>query len=546
MSDDDLTRRAFVGASAAIAVAAVETSRVPSFLRHPAARRSRGDTAAGIEEVSIVELQNGLQSGAYTARSLVEQYFARIDSMDQSGPALNHIIERNPDALMIADQKDTERKSGKALLGPLHGVPILIKDNIDTADRMHTSAGSLALATSTPPRDSWVAERLRAAGAIILGKTNLSEWANFRSTHSSSGWSGRVGQGKNPYALDRNTSGSSSGSGGATAASYCAAAIGSETDGSITSPSAACGLVGIKPTVGLIGRSGIIPISHSQDTAGPMARSVRDAALLLGALTGVDSRDAATSASTGKSHTDYTRFLNESGLRGARIGVARDHYMGYSPKTDKLVEEAIDALKHAGAVIVDPANIATAGKFDDAELEVLLYEFKTDLNAYLAALGPGAPAKSLADLIRFNDENASREMPYFGQELFEQAQKKGPLTDTKYTQARAKCVRLSRADGIDAVMTKHRLDALIAPTQGPVWKIDLVNGDAGGGGSFTQPAAVAGYPHITVPMGLVQGLPVGLSFVGRAWSEPTLLKLAYAYEQLSKARKAPTYVSSLG
>ena len=548
MSDDDLTPRAFVAASAAIAVAAFETSRAVDVARHGGRwwRGERHAATAGIEEVSIAELQNGLQSGAYTARSLVEQYFARIDSMDQSGPALNHIIERNPDALRIADQKDTERKSGKTPLGPLHGIPILIKDNIDTADRMHTSAGSLALATSTPLRDSWVAERLRAAGAIILGKTNLSEWANFRSTHLSSGWSGRVGQGKNPDALDRNTSGSSSGSGGATAASYCAAAIGSETDGSITSPSAACGLVGIKPTVGLIGRSGIIPISHSQDTAGPMARSVHDAALLLGALTGVDPRDAATSASAGKSYTDYTRFLNENGLRGARIGVARDHYMGYSPKTDKLVEEAIDALKHAGAVIVDPANIATAGKFDDAELDVLLYEFKTDLNAYLTALGPSAPAKSLADLIHFNDENASREMPYFGQELFEQAQKKGPLTETKYTQARAKCVRLSRAEGIDAAMTKHRLDALIAPTQGPVWKIDLVNGDSGGGGSFTQPAAVAGYPHITVPMGLVQGLPVGLSFVGRAWSEPTLLKLAYAYEQLSKARRAPTYASSLG
>lgn len=548
MSDKDLTRRAFVGTSAAMAVAALETSRTSHVLRHLAPHRDRleREPAAGIEELSITELQSGLQSGTYTARSLVEQYLARIDSMDQKGPALNHIIELNPDALMIADQKDTERKSGKTALGPLHGIPILVKDNIDTADRMHTSAGSLALATSTPLRDSWVAERLRAAGAILLGKTNLSEWANFRSTHSSSGWSGRVGQGKNPYALDRNTSGSSSGSGGATAASYCAAAIGSETDGSVTSPSAACGLVGIKPTVGLIGRSGIIPISHSQDTAGPMARSVRDAAIVLGALTGVDPRDVATSASAGKSHGDYTRFLDENGLRGARIGVARDHYMGYSPKTDKLVEEAIDALKQAGATVIDPANIATAGKFDDAELEVLLYEFKADLNAYLASLGPEAPAKSLADLIRFDDENASREMPYFGQELFLQAEKKGPLTESKYRDARARCVRLSRTEGIDAVMAKHRLDALIAPTQGPVWKIDLVNGDAGGGGSFTPPAAVAGYPHVTVPMGLVQGLPVGLSFVGRAWSEPTLLKLAYAYEQATKARRPPTYVSTLG
>jgi amidase len=545
MSDQDITRRAFVGTSAAVAVAALESSRAPIAIRRLARTAARGSVPASIEEASITDLQAGLASGTYTVRSLVEQYLARIDSLDQKGPALNHIIELNPDATTIADQRDAERQAGKRV-GPLHGMPILIKDNIDTADRMHTSAGSLALATSTPTRDSWVAERLRAAGAVILGKTNLSEWANFRSTHSSSGWSGRVGQGRNPYALDRNTSGSSSGSGGAAAASYCAAAIGSETDGSITSPSAACGLVGIKPTVGLVGRSGIIPISHSQDTAGPMARTVRDAAIVLGALTGVDPRDSATNASAGKSFPDYTRFLDANGLKGARIGICRDRYMGYSPKTDKLVEGAIDVLKQAGATIVDPANITTAGKFDDAEFEVLLYEFKADLNAYLASLGPAAPAQTLADLIRFNDQNAAREMPYFGQEIFEQAEKKGPLTESKYTQARAKCIRMARTAGIDAVMNKHKLDALVAPTQGPVWKIDLVNGDGGGGGSFTQPAAVAGYPHITVPMGLVQGLPVGLSFVGRAWSEPTLLRLAYAYEQLSKARRPPTYASSVG
>jgi len=494
--------------------------------------------------LAISDLQAGLASGKYTARSLVEEYQARIASMDKQGPTLNHVLEANPDALMIADQLDGERKAGK-LRGPLHGIPILVKDNVDTADRMHTSAGSLALENSIPLRDSWVAERLRAAGAVILGKTNLSEWANIRSTHSSSGWSGRGGQCKNPYALDRNTSGSSSGSGGAVAASYCAAAIGSETDGSITSPSAACGLVGIKPTVGLIGRSGIIPISHSQDTAGPMARCVRDAALMLGALTGVDLRDDATKPSAGKSYTDYTRFLDANGLKGARIGIAREAYMGYSPKTDKLVERAIDVLKQSGATIVDPANIATANKFGDAEFDVLLYELKADLNAYLDSLGPSAPYKTLADIIRFNEDNASREMPYFGQEIFEMAQKKGPLTETKYKQARAKCLRMSRTDGIDAVMTKHRLDALIAPTQGPIWSIDLVNGDCGSGGSFTQPAAVAGYPHITVPMGLVQGLPVGLSFVGRAWSEPTLLKLAYAYEQASKARRPPTFVTTI-
>lgn len=355
-----------------------------------------------------------------------------------------------------------------------------------------------------------------------------------------------MGQGRNPYALDRNTSGSSSGSGGATAASYCAAAIGSETDGSITSPSAACGLVGIKPTVGLVGRSGIIPISHSQDTAGPMARTVRDAALVLGALTGVDPRDDATRASraAGRASTDYTRYLDAGGLRGARLGVVRERHMGYSPKTDRLVEAAIDLMRQHGAIIVDPANLPHGGKYDDAEFEVLLFEFKADLEKYLGALGSAAPARTLADLIRFNEQNAAREMPVFGQEIFEMAVKKGPLTDAKYLKARATCVNYTRTQGIDAVMAKHRLDALIAPTQGPVSLIDLVNGDPGGGGSFTSPAAVAGYPHVTVPMGQVQGLPVGLSFVGRAWSEPVLLKLAYAYEQASRMRRPPTFAAS--
>ena len=546
MSEQSVSRRAFVGVSATIAAGVLTKGEVSSLERVDGTQPAEHGLppSAPLDDLTIADLQAGLAAGRYTARSLVEQYQARIESMDRQGPTLHHVLELNPDALTIADQRDAERKAGKAG-GPLHGLPILIKDNIDTADRMHTSAGSLALAASTPPRDSGVAERLRAAGAVILGKTNLSEWANIRSTHSSSGWSGRGGQGKNPYALDRNTSGSSSGSAGAVAASYCAAAIGSETDGSVTSPSAACGLVGIKPTVGLVGRSGIIPISHSQDTAGPMARTVRDAAIVLGALVGVDPRDDATKASAGKSYTDYTRFLSANGLRGARIGVAREAFMGYSPKTDKLVEEAIAVLKHEGATIVDPANIARANKFGDAEFDVLLYELKADLNAYLESLGAGAPYKSLAEIIRFNEENAAREMPYFGQEIFEMAQKKGPLTDPKYRQARAKCIRMSRTDGIDATMTKHRLDALVAPTQGPVWLIDLVNGDGGGGGSFTQPAAVAGYPHITVPMGLVQGLPVGLSFVGRAWSEPTLLRLAYAYEQASKMRRPPTFAATV-
>jgi amidase len=460
--------------------------------------------------------------------------------MDQSGPAINAVLELNPDAEAIAAQLDTERKSGK-VRGPLHGIPVLIKDNIDTADKMHTSAGSLALADNIATKDSFVAERLRAAGAVILGKTNLSEWANFRSTHSTSGWSGRGGQTRNPYALDRTPSGSSSGSGSAAAASYCAVAIGTETDGSVTSPSAVAGLVGIKPTVGLIGRSGIIPIAHSQDTAGPMTRTVRDAAILLGALTGVDSRDPATKASAGRSLTDYTTALDKNGLRGARIGVARKHYTGYHVETDKLLASAIDLMKQHGATIVDPADIATAGKTDDSEFDLLLYEFKADLNAYLNQLEPKVAVHSLADVIAFNSRNASRELRYFGQEIMEQAQRKGPLTEKKYLDTLASNRRLMGAQGIDATMAKYKLDALIAPTQGPPGLIDLVNGDPGGGGSFTAPAAVAGYPHVTVPMGLVRGLPVGLSFVGRAWSEAALLKLAYAFEQAAPARKKPAY-----
>ena len=545
---EGLSRRGFVGKVAASLVV-LRSGTTADVLLPPAAgathTREAGRSPVAVEELSITDLQAGMQSGTFTAVSLVEQYLARIDALDHRGPTLNHIVELNPDAATIAATLDAERRAGR-VRGPLHGIPILVKDNIDTADRMHTSAGSLALATSIAPRDSFVAERLRAAGAIVLGKTNLSEWANFRSTHSSSGWSARGGQGKNPYALDRNTSGSSSGSAGAAAASYCAAAIGTETDGSITSPSAACALVGIKPTVGLVSRSGIVPISHSQDTSGPMARSVRDVAIVLGALTGVDPRDGATRASAGHALADYTRALDPSGLRGARIGVPRDRYAGYSPKSDKLLAEALALFRREGATVVDPADIPTAAKLDDPEFEVLLYEFKADLNAYLSSLGAAAPVRSLADLIRYNEQNAVREMPYFGQEIFEMAEKKGPLTDTKYTTARATCVRLARTQGIDAVMTKHRLDALVAPTQGPVWLIDLVNGDAGGYRSFTSPAAVAGYPHVTVPMGFVQGLPVGLSFVGRAWSEPTLLKLAYAFEQATKARRAPSFAPTAG
>jgi amidase len=406
---------------------------------------------------------------------------------------------------------------------------------------MHTTAGSFALADNVAARDAFVAERLRAAGAIILGKTNLSEWANFRSTHSTSGWSGRGGQTRNAYALDRTPSGSSSGSGSATAACCCAAAIGTETDGSVTSPSAAAALVGIKPTIGLVSRSGIIPIAHSQDTAGPMARSVRDAAILLTAIAGVDARDPATSAASSRAARDYTITLDKNGLRGARVGVARKRFTGYHAETDKLFEQALDLMKKQGATIIDPADITTAGQTDDSEFNLLLYEFKADLDAYLGRLAPSVAVHSLADVVAFNAKNASRELRFFGQEIMEQAQKKGPLTEKKYLDALAKNRRLMGAQGIDATVAKYRLDAIVAPTQGPAWLIDLVNGDPGGLSSFTSPAAVAGYPHVTVPMGFVRGLPVGLSFVGRAWSEPTLLKLAYAFEQTAPARRKPTF-----
>ncbi|HEX3704654.1 MAG TPA: amidase, partial [Vicinamibacterales bacterium] len=469
----------------------------------------------------------------------------RIEAIDRQGPALHSVIEINPDALAIADQLDAERKS-RGARGPLHGIPVLIKDNIATADRMMTTAGSAALAGARPPADAFIVQRLRAAGAVILGKTNLSEWANFRSTHSTSGWSGRGGQTKNPYALDRNPSGSSSGSGAATSASLCAVAVGTETDGSIVSPSNNNALVGIKPTIGLLSRTGIVPISHSQDTAGPMARTVADAAALLGAMTGSDPADPPTAASTAKAARDYTAFLDPNGLKGARIGVVRNRLFGASVAGDLLVEAAITDMKTQGAVIVDPANIATLGKFDSTESEVLLYEFKADLNKYLAWLGPAAPVHSLKDVIAFNNAHADQELPYFGQELMLQAEAKGPLTDPKYTAALANDRRMARTLGIDAVMTKNRLDALVAPTGGPAWLTDLVNGDSGTSSASAPStvAAVAGYPHITVPAGYVHGLPVGVSFFGRAWSEPTLIKLAYAYEQATKHRHPPTFAAT--
>jgi amidase len=510
------------------------------------ARQQNARPAFDLEEATIADLQQRMQSGQETARSLVEKYTARIEAMDRSGPALHSVLEVNPDALAIADRLDAERKS-RGPRGPLHGIPVLLKDNIATADRMMTTAGSRALAGATPPRDAFIVTRLRDAGAVILGKTNLSEWANFRSTRSTSGWSGRGGQTKNPYALDRNASGSSSGSGAAVAASLSAVAVGTETDGSIVSPANNNALVGIKPTLGLLSRSGIVPIAHSQDTAGPMTRTVADAAVLLGAMAGTDADDPATQAGAhGPAPADYSRFLDPNGLKGARIGVVRNRLFGYSAAADRIAEAAIAAMKTQGAIVVDPANIPTLGKFDDSEFDILLFEFKADLNKYLTWLGPAAPVHSLKDVIAYNDAHKDEEMPYFGQEIMAMAEKKGPLTNAKYKAELAKNHRMSRALGIDAVMTKYRLDALVAPTGGPAWLIDLVNGDSGtaSAASPSTVTSVAGYPHITVPAGFFRGLPVGVSFFGRAWSEPTLIKLAYAYEQATKHRRPPAFAST--
>jgi amidase len=496
------------------------------------------DQAFELDELTIADLQQKMTSGAETAASLARKYLGRIEALDRKGPSLHALLETNPEALEVASALDAERKAGK-LRGPLHGIPVLVKDNVETGDRMMTTAGSLALEGPGAAKDAFIVARLREAGALILGKTNLSEWANFRSTRSSSGWSGRGGQCRNPYALDRNTSGSSSGTGAAIASNFGAAGVGSETDGSIVSPSNNCGLVGVKPTVGLLSRSGIIPISHTQDTAGPMTRTVRDAAILLTAMAGVDVNDPATAASSTRARRDYTQYLDPNGLKGARIGVARKKLFGYNPWADRIATDAIDVMKRQGAVIVDPADITTISDLGDAEFEVLLFEFKAGLNKYLAKRG-GA-VKTLKEAIAFNESHKDREMPYFGQEIFEMAEKKGPLTDIKYVKALNKCRRLSRALGIDAVMTAHSLDALVCPTGSPTWLTDLVNGDHDTGGSSTVPA-VAGYPHVTVPAGFAFGLPVGVSFIGRAWSEPTLLKLAYAFEQATKARRTPKFL----
>jgi amidase len=488
-----------------------------------------------LQEVTIDELQERMRAGQETAKGLTEKYLDHIAAVDGQ---LRAVLELNPEAVAQAAALDQERRAGH-VRGPLHGIPVLLKDNIATQDRLHTTAGSLALLEAKVPRDAFLVQQLRRSGAVLLGKTNLSEWANFRSRPSSSGWSGRGGQTRNPYALNRSPSGSSSGSGVAVTANLCAVAVGTETDGSIVSPAAANAIVGVKPTVGLVSRSGVIPISHSQDTAGPMARTVRDAALLLGALAEADRSDPASRAPGARFGMDFLSGLRREALRGARIGVPRPVFFGYHPPTDGLVEEALKVMRSEGATVVDPAPIPNASKLGDPELEVLFFEFKADLNAYLREL-TGAGPRSLAELIEFNQKHAGVELRDFGQETFVQAQKKGPLTDAAYRRARATCERLSRREGIDAVMTKHRLDALVAPTQGPAWLIDLVNGDSDAGGCST-PAAVAGYPHVTVPLGQVRGLPVGLSFIGRAWSEPLLLGLAYAFEQATHARRPPTF-----
>ena len=494
-----------------------------------------------VEEMSIAEIQAAMKAGRLDAESLVKMYLARIETIDRNGPTLRSVQEINPDAIPIARALDEERKAGR-LRGPLHGIPVLLKDNIATADKMETTAGTLALVGARPREDSTIAQRLRQAGAIILGKASMSEWAYFKSTPGSSGWSARSGQARNPYALNRTPCGSSSGSAIAVAASLVTVSIGTETDGSIICPAGVNGVVGIKPTVGLTSRAGVIPISVTQDTIGPFGRTVADAAAVLGALVGVDQRDPATQASFGKEQTDYAKYLELNGLRGARLGVPREGYFGYSPKADALVNQAIETLRQGGATIVDPVKIPNFDRaaLTSAELVVLLYEFKAGVNAYLASVAPGAQVRTLDDVIEFNKRNTRENMPYFGQELLVRAQAKGDLTEAEYLEALEKCRRLAGKEGMDAIMDELSLDALIAPTTTPAWPVDLVNGDQFRGSS-AKSAALVGYPLVSVPAGFAQGLPVGLTFMGRAWSEPTLIKLAYAYEQASKARRPPQY-----
>lgn len=494
-----------------------------------------------LPEWTIAELQEKMESGELFARQIAELYLKRMEVVDKGGPFLNSIIEMNPDALEIADTLDAERKAGK-VRGPLHGVPVLVKDNIDTHDKMQTTAGSLALEGNIAAKDAFIVKQLRKAGALVLGKTNLSEWANFRGKRSVSGWSSRGGLTRNPHALDRTASGSSSGSGVAIAANLATVAVGTETDGSVTSPANANGIVGIKPTLGLLSRSGIIPIAHSQDTPGPMARTVADAAILLGAMMGVDAADSATRYSRKRGGFTYSKLLAYDGLKGARIGVARN-MAGTNPRVTKIFEHCIEVMKQLGAVIIDPADVPNFDKFGETEIEVLLYEFKADLNKYLKSLDENVRVHSMEDVIAFNEENADRVMPYFGQERFIAAVEKGPLSEKKYKSALAKNRRLTRKDGIDAVIKKHKLDAIIVPTDAPARVIDLVNGDASNTDiESTSPPAVAGYPHITVPAGYVFGMPVGISFFSIAWQDANLIKYAYAFEQATQYRRQPRYL----
>ncbi|MBK7708239.1 MAG: amidase [Acidobacteria bacterium] len=500
-------------------------------------RKASAAAVVEFEETTVAALQQGMGAGRFSSADLVRGYSARIAEIDKK---TNSMIEMNPDAPAIAAQMDAERKSGK-VRGPLHGIPVVIKDNIDTADRMKTTAGSLALLDAPAPKeDAFIARKLREAGAVILGKTNLSEWANFRSGQSSSGWSGRGGQTRNPYVLDRTPCGSSSGSGAAIAANLAAIAIGTETDGSIVCPASINGIVGIKPTLGLVSRSGIIPIAHSQDTAGPMCRTVADAAAVLSAIVGTDPNDSITSQAS-KGSKDYTQFLKKDGLKGKKIGVMRQ-YFGTNPRLDKLMETQLQALKDGGAEVVD-IMIPTLEKFGDAEYEVLLYEFKADLNKYLAARG-GAH-RSLADLIKFNESNAAKEMPYFGQDIMLKAEEKGDLETRAYRLALLQSKVLTQDQGIDAVMDKEKLHAIVAPSNSPPWLIDLVNGDSPTSyvGSSSL-AAVSGYPNITVPAGFIAELPIGISFFGRAFSEPLLIEIAYGYEQLTTARRKPKFLAT--
>ncbi len=541
----ELTRRQLVGGAvgaAAWAGGAPLAAQSPAADAPSAPAPHPGTAAFELAGLGLAELARGLAAGRFTSRRLVELYVERIEAVDRGPRGTNAIAELNPDALALAAELDAERRAGK-LRGPLHGLPIVIKDNIDTADRQTTTAGSLALVGSTPPRDAFVVQRLRAAGALLLGKTNLSEWANFRSTRSTSGWSGRGGQVRNPHALDRNPCGSSSGSGVAPAADLAAAAVGTETDGSVTCPASMCGIVGLKPTVGLVARTGVIPISHSQDTAGPMGRTVEDVAILLGAMTGTDLRDPATAESAGRAASDYAAALAPAGLAGARLGVARN-FFGWHPEIDRQMEEVLALLKRLGAELVDPAEIAHASETGKPELEVLLYEFKHDLNAYLAALPARGQPRTLAELIEFNRRHAREEMPWFGQELFEQAEAKGPLTEPGYREALESCRRLARTEGLDPHFGAGRLDALICPTMGPAYPTDWIHGDHYTG-SATSPSAIAGYPHLTVPAGTVHGLPWGLSLLGPAWSEAKLLRYGFAFEQATRARRAPAFHATL-